>query len=187
LTKAFKLESSISTANMHLFDAGGCIKKYGTPNDVLDEFYGLRMAAYARRKEHLLAGLGADVDKLANRARFSMAVSRGELVINNRAKATTSWVPAKRTRVLISARPFQGPNSNTAICVTGLRCESKWTCVTCSCAVMGLFTWTCTGTSEPFSARIGACKRTSCARSGAPLTRGCTIASKDSSCPEFIL
>ncbi len=43
-----------SAGNMMLFDADGVIKKYEGPEDILKEFYHLRMAYYLRRKAALL-------------------------------------------------------------------------------------------------------------------------------------
>ena len=85
--KVFKLEGSISTSNMHLFDARGSIRRYALPEDVLDEFFGLRLDLYSRRKAHLIATKGAEVEKLANKARFISAVLAGSLRVANRKRA----------------------------------------------------------------------------------------------------
>ncbi|CAL5357397.1 unnamed protein product [Camellia sinensis] len=39
LLKKFKLTTTISTSNMHLFDPKGVIKKYETPEQILEEFF----------------------------------------------------------------------------------------------------------------------------------------------------
>ncbi|KAK4372152.1 hypothetical protein RND71_007536 [Anisodus tanguticus] len=39
LLKKFKLTTTIGTSNMHLFDSRGKIKKYDTPEEILEEFY----------------------------------------------------------------------------------------------------------------------------------------------------
>ncbi|KAI4341169.1 hypothetical protein MLD38_025926 [Melastoma candidum] len=43
LMKKFKLTSLISTSNMHLFDSKGVIKKYDCPEQILEEFFHLRL------------------------------------------------------------------------------------------------------------------------------------------------
>ncbi|GJW99646.1 DNA topoisomerase 2, partial [Tanacetum coccineum] len=48
--KKFKLTTTLSTANMHLFDANGVIKKYDTPEQILQEFFDLRLSFYKERK-----------------------------------------------------------------------------------------------------------------------------------------
>ena len=75
LRKLFKLDSSLSTANMHLFNTEGAITRYASPAAVIDEFFEARVVLYARRKEHLMGVLGEEVSKLANKARFITAVS----------------------------------------------------------------------------------------------------------------
>lgn len=42
LTKKFKLTTNLSTSNMHLFDAGGIIKKYDTPE--MSKIYSLSIS-----------------------------------------------------------------------------------------------------------------------------------------------
>jgi DNA topoisomerase-2 len=84
--KVFKLTSSISTSNMHLFDAEGSIKRYSSVADIIDEFYELRLVGYGKRKEYMMQKLGDEVCKLSNRSRFILAVVRGDLIVSNRKK-----------------------------------------------------------------------------------------------------
>ncbi|KAG2773761.1 hypothetical protein JG687_00009489 [Phytophthora cactorum] len=86
IVKKFKLESSLSTSNMHLFDAAGHIKKYENPKQIMDEFYGIRLEYYARRKKSMLQKLQDQIKLLSNKARFVLAVVEGKLVVNNRKK-----------------------------------------------------------------------------------------------------
>eukprot|EP00514_Thraustochytrium_sp_LLF1b_P010190 CAMPEP_0184540880 /NCGR_PEP_ID=MMETSP0199_2-20130426/1002_1 /TAXON_ID=1112570 /ORGANISM="Thraustochytrium sp., Strain LLF1b" /LENGTH=1568 /DNA_ID=CAMNT_0026934549 /DNA_START=176 /DNA_END=4882 /DNA_ORIENTATION=+ len=87
LVKKFKLESSISTTNMHAFDASGAIKRYISPEAIIDEFYNYRLEVYAKRKEHLEAVLESQWSKLENRARFIQMVIDGEIIVTRRKKA----------------------------------------------------------------------------------------------------
>jgi DNA topoisomerase II len=50
LEKRFKLSATICTSNMVCFDSEGRIKKYSTVEDILYEFYNLRLEFYQRRK-----------------------------------------------------------------------------------------------------------------------------------------
>lgn len=50
LLKKFKLATTISTSNMMLFDPQGQIKKYDTPEDILREFFDLRLEYYTKRR-----------------------------------------------------------------------------------------------------------------------------------------
>ncbi|EXB68160.1 DNA topoisomerase 2 [Morus notabilis] len=87
LLKKLKLTTSISTANMHLFDANGVIKKYDTPEQILEEFYHLRLEFYEKRKKALLDNLELELLKLANKVRFILGVVTGEIVVSNRKRA----------------------------------------------------------------------------------------------------
>lgn len=50
LEKTFKVTSSVSISNMVCFDAEGKIKKYTTPEEILLDFYDVRMEHYHKRK-----------------------------------------------------------------------------------------------------------------------------------------
>ncbi|GAV86071.1 DNA_gyraseB domain-containing protein/DNA_topoisoIV domain-containing protein/Toprim domain-containing protein/HATPase_c domain-containing protein [Cephalotus follicularis] len=87
LLKKFKLTSSISTNNMHLFGSNGVIKKYDTPEQILEEFFHLRLEYYEKRKRIILDNLERELLKLENKVRFILAVVSGEVIVNNRKKA----------------------------------------------------------------------------------------------------
>jgi len=84
--KRFKLEGSIATTNMNLFDAGGHIKKFNKVREILDAFYGVRLDFYSKRKAFLLQKLGEEYEKLDNKVRFILAVIEGDVVVSNRKK-----------------------------------------------------------------------------------------------------
>lgn len=50
LEKDMKLADYISTTNMHCFDSEGRITKYANAEDILKEFYHLRIVYYEKRK-----------------------------------------------------------------------------------------------------------------------------------------
>lgn len=50
LLEYFKLTGKLSTSNMMCFDFDGKIKKYETPEEILEEFYPVRLAYYQKRK-----------------------------------------------------------------------------------------------------------------------------------------
>lgn len=53
LLATFKLESYLSTTNLVCFDAQGRIQKYASVNDILEEFYHVRLGMYQKRKVSL--------------------------------------------------------------------------------------------------------------------------------------
>lgn len=50
LEKALKLTSSLATSNMVCFDAAGKIKKYASAEEIISDFYDLRLSYYMKRK-----------------------------------------------------------------------------------------------------------------------------------------
>jgi DNA topoisomerase II len=87
LRKFFKLQSSITTSNMTMFDEAGTIAQYQSPLQVLSEFYGVRLRYYGLRKAHLLAKLQREWSRLDNKVRFVLAVVGGTLEVRNRKKS----------------------------------------------------------------------------------------------------
>ncbi|KAH0626856.1 hypothetical protein JD844_002113 [Phrynosoma platyrhinos] len=86
LHKVFKLQTPLSCNNMVLFDHVGCLKKYETAEDILREFYELRLRYYSLRKDWLVGMLGAESAKLNNQARFILEKIEGKIVIENKPK-----------------------------------------------------------------------------------------------------
>lgn len=64
-----------------LFDHVGSLKKYESVQDILKDFFELRMKYYVLRKDWLLGMLGAESAKLSNQARFILEKIQGTLVI----------------------------------------------------------------------------------------------------------
>ena len=54
LDKRFKINSTISTTNMVCFDPDGKIKKYTSPEEIILEFYDVRVTHYVKRKVRLV-------------------------------------------------------------------------------------------------------------------------------------
>jgi len=68
--KMLKLTTTLSTSNMHMFNADGKLHKYETVDEIIDDFYATRLAFYGKRKTHLLAELTERYTKLSNKARY---------------------------------------------------------------------------------------------------------------------
>uniref|UniRef100_A0A8D0CLK3 DNA topoisomerase 2 n=1 Tax=Scleropages formosus TaxID=113540 RepID=A0A8D0CLK3_SCLFO len=86
LHKVFKLQCPLTCHSMVLFDHVGSLKKYETVEDILKDFFELRMKYYILRKDWLLGMLGAESAKLSNQARFILEKIQGILVIENKPK-----------------------------------------------------------------------------------------------------
>ncbi|KAG0090216.1 DNA topoisomerase 2 [Podila epicladia] len=87
LDKAFKLTSSIATSNMVCFDPQGRIKKYNSPEEIVQEFYDVRLDFYRKRKEYLIDMYTKQWTRLDNKVRFILMIISGELQVQNRKKA----------------------------------------------------------------------------------------------------
>ncbi|KAI9436960.1 DNA topoisomerase II [Lactarius indigo] len=87
LTEFFKLTTKINTSNMICFDFEGKIKKYGSPEEMIEEFFPKRLAYYQKRKDFLANELQLQFEKLSNQARFVQMIVNKELVVSNRKKA----------------------------------------------------------------------------------------------------
>nr|XP_019946171.1 PREDICTED: DNA topoisomerase 2-beta isoform X1 [Paralichthys olivaceus] len=86
LHKVFKLQSSLTCNSMVLFDHMGCLKRYDSVQDILKEFFELRLNYYKLRKDWLLGSLGAEASKLSNQARFVLEKIEGKISIENKSK-----------------------------------------------------------------------------------------------------
>lgn len=86
LEKVFKLESSISTSNMTLFDPQCRIKKYNSAKEILQDFFDVRLRLYQKRKGFIAEKITSDYKKMDNKVRFILEVISGAVVINNRKK-----------------------------------------------------------------------------------------------------
>ncbi|KAK9450078.1 DNA topoisomerase [Limtongia smithiae] len=87
LLNKFKLVSTISMNNMVAFDAAGRVRKYETVEEILREFYYIRLDFYQRRKDHLANIYTEQLEKLNSQARFIKMIIDKQLVIANRKRA----------------------------------------------------------------------------------------------------
>lgn len=88
LHKVFKLQTMVTTGSMCAFDELGCLRRFESVMDMLEEFFTLRLKTYQRRKEFLEGMLEAEAAKLSNQARFIMEKCSGELVVENKKRKT---------------------------------------------------------------------------------------------------
>ncbi|KAL7748705.1 DNA topoisomerase 2 [Sorochytrium milnesiophthora] len=84
LDKKFKMTTTLSTSNMVCFDQAGRICKYAAPEDIMRDFYQLRLRYYQKRKEHLVDQLHKDHSRLANKVRFIREIIGGTLKVQNK-------------------------------------------------------------------------------------------------------
>jgi DNA topoisomerase-2 len=77
LEKLLKLFTTVSTTNMHMFNSDRKLHKYANVDEVIDDFYTVRMDLYKKRKAHLVKDMEKKLVKLSNRARYIHETLKG--------------------------------------------------------------------------------------------------------------
>jgi DNA topoisomerase-2 len=77
LEKLLKLFTTVSSTNMHMFNSECKLHKYENVKEVIDDFYGVRMGLYRKRKEYLVNAMEKKLVKLSNRARYIQETLKG--------------------------------------------------------------------------------------------------------------
>jgi len=98
LEKMMKLTTSLSTTNMHMFNHQFKLHKYATVGEIIDDFYGVRLDIYGKRKAALIKDMQKKLMKLSNRARYILETLEG--VVDLRRKN------AQQVSELMEARKF---------------------------------------------------------------------------------
>jgi len=84
LHKMFKLQTTYTTTSMVLYDSKGCLRMYYSVEDILREFYTVRLDFYGRRKDYLSGVLQAESLRLSNQARFICEKCDNVLIVENK-------------------------------------------------------------------------------------------------------
>ena len=91
----FKLTSSISTSNMHLFDNKGKIRKYETPEEIIKSWCEARAELYYSRKVHQLKTMKKDLLFTRNKIKFMELVMDDKIKVFRTPKAKVEEQCAK--------------------------------------------------------------------------------------------
>ncbi len=86
LLKTFKLTTQISNSNMVLFDTQNKIKKYANINEIIDDFYSLRLDFYTKRREFLLSKIKYQLELNTNKSNFIKLMLSGTVSFLNMSK-----------------------------------------------------------------------------------------------------
>jgi DNA topoisomerase-2 len=70
LEKTFKLFTTASSTNMHLFDASDKLKKYANVAEIIDNYFETRLSLYQTRKTYMINALAKELLVLSNKARY---------------------------------------------------------------------------------------------------------------------
>jgi len=80
----FKLKKLLSSTNMHLFNKDNKITKYNSVNDIITEFFEIRLEYYGKRRDYLLDKYNYDRVILENKIRFITEIINKKLIISNK-------------------------------------------------------------------------------------------------------
>ena len=79
LEKMLKLTTTVSTTNMYMFNSETKLHKYETVQEIIDDFFQVRMAVYKKRKDALLVDMRAKLEKLSMRAKYIQETLSGQI------------------------------------------------------------------------------------------------------------
>jgi|TARA_B110000114_G_scaffold161256_1_gene178462 DNA topoisomerase-2 len=77
--KVLKLSTTISSTNMNMFNGSIQLHKYNTVQDIIDNYYTVRVDMYGKRKAAQVKSLESKVQELSNRAQFITEVVSGKI------------------------------------------------------------------------------------------------------------
>lgn len=94
----FKLTNArtMSTANMHMYDAMRRIRRYEDASQIMDEHFAARMEGYHKRREYCIRQLEREVALLRARVRFIGEVGSGSLKVHGVPRAALAAELKKR-------------------------------------------------------------------------------------------
>jgi DNA topoisomerase-2 len=72
---------------MHCFDSNFILRKFESPEHILDEFFDVRYKAYERRKDMMVKEAKVEAIRARNKSRFITEVISGEIVILNKSRS----------------------------------------------------------------------------------------------------
>ena len=86
LEKMFRLNKRVSLGNIHLYNYNGIITRYETINDIINEFYNVRLELYQKRKDYKLENLEYQLKLINCKVKFILMIIENKLNINNKKK-----------------------------------------------------------------------------------------------------
>ena len=86
IDKLLHLTKKYSITNMHLYSAEGRIKKYNNVEEILRDYYDIRLNLYQKRKDYLLEILLNQLIMISAKVKFILMVIDKKIEINNKKK-----------------------------------------------------------------------------------------------------
>ena len=94
--KMLKLSTTVSTTNMHMFNHESKLHKYGSVEEIIEDFYQVRLNTYQKRKAQQIRDMENKLVKLSNRARYIKENLDG--VVDLRRKSAIDVIALMETR-----------------------------------------------------------------------------------------
>ena len=101
LEKCFKLFTQSSTTNMHLFGPDDQLKKYGSPNEIIADYFVKRYEMFGTRKAFMVKQLSAELLLLRNKHGYIQDVLNGDVDLRRKSKTTVSALLVARGYVVV--------------------------------------------------------------------------------------
>jgi DNA topoisomerase-2 len=79
IEKLLKLTTTVSSTNMYMFNSECKLKKYESVQEIIDDFYSVRMATYQKRKAAQIADMRQRLVKLSMRAKYIQDCLSGKI------------------------------------------------------------------------------------------------------------
>ena len=90
LEKMFKLFTTNTTTNMHLFDAEDKLKKYENVCEIIDDYFDTRLQMYQVRKNYLIMAITEELVLLSNKVKYIKEVLEGTVDLRRKKKDEVS-------------------------------------------------------------------------------------------------
>jgi len=86
LEKLLKLYSTSSTTNMNLFNSDDKLKKYESVEEIIDDYFDIRLEYYEDRKDFMIEALERELMILSNKARYIQELLNGTIDLRKKKK-----------------------------------------------------------------------------------------------------
>jgi DNA topoisomerase II len=70
IEKMLKLTTTVSSTNMYMFNSESKLHKYETVQEIIDDFFGVRIQLYKKRKDALIVEMRSTLEKLSMRSKY---------------------------------------------------------------------------------------------------------------------
>jgi DNA topoisomerase-2 len=107
LEKLLKLYSINSTTNMHMYDAYDKLKKYDKVEDIIDDYFGVRLEHYSLRKQNRIQVIEKEIIILSNKARYISEILEGTIDLRKKKKIEITQMLKEKSYDLINGDEFE--------------------------------------------------------------------------------